>query len=431
LTSQTYQGDTRFTPPTTGTFSYGESGYGPHVLTGLASAEGNETYTYDSNGNMIGNGAGATQHWDPKDRLIAASEDGVEHTHFYDYASKRSIHQVTKNGRTSRTYYVDDVSEFRDGRLVKYLYVGSEKVARADFSGNFGQAIAPDLFYLHDHLGSTIFALDGAGRVRQISSYSPYGYNRFKSIEGTQPIDYGFSGKELHGMPDLSYFETRFLSSGLARFTQTDTLTLNPPDDWRMSPQKWHPYSYCWGNPVTMVDKDGRNAEKQAHMAALEKQYLAAKVRHEFSSSVARDFFESGGRRLIESASGALVGKYGTDSLKTGYLGFQAEDVSRKSNSEVLNFALTEALNTHTPLLGDAVNAFGAILEISASAVFAIDSEIERIGMGDYEIEIMRVQKEIDFDKTLSDIARDLSVHNPGPISGQPIGSQSFLPVMP
>jgi hypothetical protein len=81
--------------------------------------------------------------------------------------------------------------------------------------------------------------------------------------------------------------------------------------------------------------------------------------------------------------------------------------------------------------LGDAVNAFGAILEISASAVFAIDSEIERIGMGDYEIEIMRVQKEIDFDKTLSDIARDLSVHNPGPISGQPIGSQSFLPVMP
>jgi RHS repeat-associated protein len=260
LTTQSYQGDSRFTPPNIGTFSYGENGYGPHVLTGLVSAVGNETYAYDSNGNMTGNGAGAVQQWDPKDRLAAASEDGVEHVHTYDYASKRSIHSVTKEGRTSRTYYIDDVSEFRDGRLVKYIYVGNEKVARADFSSTPGQAIVPDLFYLHDHLGSTTVATDGAGQVRQISSYSPYGHNRFKGLPGSKAIDYGFSGKELHGMPDLSYFETRFLSSGLARFTQTDTLTLNPPDDWRMSPQKWHPYSYCWGNPVTMVDKDGENA---------------------------------------------------------------------------------------------------------------------------------------------------------------------------
>src|SRR5690606_24541838 len=28
------------------------------------------------------------------------------------------------------------------------------------------------------------------------------------------------------------------------------------------SPQKWHPYSYCWGNPVTMVDKDGREGSR-------------------------------------------------------------------------------------------------------------------------------------------------------------------------
>lgn len=261
LTTQSYQGDGRFTPPNTGTFSYGENGYGPHVLTGHFNTETNSSFTYDSNGNMTGNGAGAVQRWDTKDRLAAASEDGVEHQHTYDYASKRSIHTVTKESRTSRTYYIDDVSEFRDGRLVKYIYVGSEKVARSDFSGTPGQAIVPDLFYLHDHLGSTAVAMDTGGKVRQISSYSPYGHNRFKGFSGSKAIDYGFSGKELHDLPDLSFFETRFLSSGLARFTQTDTLTLNPPDDWRMSPQKWHPYSYCWGNPVSMVDRDGKYAE--------------------------------------------------------------------------------------------------------------------------------------------------------------------------
>jgi RHS repeat-associated protein len=110
--------------------------------------------------------------------------------------------------------------------------------------------------------------MDPAGNARQLTSYTPYGHNRFKGLSGSKAIDYGFSGKELHEGPDLSYFETRFLSSGLARFNQTDTLTLNPPEDWRMSPQKWHPYSYCWGNPVTMVDKDGRNSTSpQAQVA--------------------------------------------------------------------------------------------------------------------------------------------------------------------
>ncbi len=269
LRSHRYQGDARFIPPDTGALTYGENGHGPHVLTGLAGAEGTKTFSYDANGNLTGDGGGVTMSWDPKDRLIGAAEDGMEHIHVYDYASKRSIHSLTRDGQTSRTCYIDDVSEFRDGRLVKYIYVGSEKVARSDFSGEPGQPIVPDLFYLHDHLGSTTAATDPAGAVRQISSYSPYGHNRFKEIPGTKAIDYGFSGKELHDSPDLSYFETRFLSSGLARFTQTDTLTLNPPEEWRLSPQKWHPYSYCGGNPVGMVDKGGTNSSPSSQKPGL------------------------------------------------------------------------------------------------------------------------------------------------------------------
>jgi RHS repeat-associated protein len=258
LTRQTHTGDPRFTPPDTGTLRYGENGYGPHVLSSLTGSGPVRNFSYDSNGNMTASGDGAVMTWDPKDRLSTATEAGVEHLHTYDYASKRTIHSVTKDGSTRRTYYIDDVSEFRDGRLVKYIYVGSEKVARSEFSGQPSEAIVPDLFYLHDHLGSTTVAMDPAGNARQLSSYSPYGHNRFKGLQGSKAIDYGFSGKELHEGPDLSYFETRFLSSGLARFNQTDTLTLNPPEDWRMSPQKWHPYSYCGGNPIGRMDKDGR-----------------------------------------------------------------------------------------------------------------------------------------------------------------------------
>lgn len=261
LLRQEYSGDPRFAPPVSGTMRFGERGYGPHVLTGIDEAGGVSELSYDSNGNMTSDGTGAVHEWDPKDRLSAASEGGVEHLHTYDYASKRSIHSVTKGGSTRHTYYIDDVSEFREGRLVKYVYVGSEKVARANFSRSEGGAVSIDQFYLHDHLGSTLVAMDIEGDVEQVSSHSPYGHNRFHAVGGKRSIDYGFSGKELHEDSNLFYFETRFLSSVLARFTQTDSLTLGPPEDWRLSPQKWHSYSYTWGNPVTLVDKDGRFAK--------------------------------------------------------------------------------------------------------------------------------------------------------------------------
>lgn len=260
LLKHTHEGDARFRPPGTGTLSYGGSGKGPHMLTGVNSGETTQAIDYDANGNTVADGRGASMQWDPKDRMIASSENGVMNVFAYDHSSRRAVHTATKNGaETARTYYVDDVSEFRDGRLVKYIYVGKEKVARADFSASAGEAIAPDTFYLHDHLGSGIVATDGQGKVRQISSYTPYGHDRFRGLSPSAAIDYGFSGKELHDSPDLAYFETRFLSSSQARFTQADIMTLDPPADWRANPQKWNSYGYCAGNPITWVDLDGRN----------------------------------------------------------------------------------------------------------------------------------------------------------------------------
>jgi RHS repeat-associated protein len=262
LLKHAHSGDARFRPPGTGTLSYGGSGKGPHMLTGVNSGETTQAIDYDANGNTVADGRGASMQWDPKDRMIASSENGVMNVFAYDHSSRRAVHTATKNGvETARTYYVDDVSEFRDGRLVKYIYVGKEKVARADFSASSGEAIKPDTFYLHDHLGSGIVATDGQGKVRQISSYTPYGHDRFRGLSPSAAIDYGFSGKELHASPDLAYFETRFLSSAQGRFTQADTLALDPPEDWRLSPQNWNSYSYCRGSPLSLVDLDGKAPE--------------------------------------------------------------------------------------------------------------------------------------------------------------------------
>jgi len=260
MVGQFYSGDTRFQPPERGTLAHGERGYGPHVLTTLTTPEGQEIpLAYDANGSMTNLGEFAWMRWDPKNRLMATGEGETVHSHIFDYSNRRAIHRQDSNGvSVARTLYVDQVSEFRDGRLVKYVYVGNLKVARMDFSTPTPQPVMPDLFFLHDHLGSTTMAMDGHGLVRQLCSYAPFGHERFNDLHvGRNSIDYSFGGKELHKGPDLSYFEARFLRTSLGRFISVDPLAADPKSEWLLTPQALNHYAYCVNRPIVCVDPTG------------------------------------------------------------------------------------------------------------------------------------------------------------------------------
>ena len=105
-------------------------------------------------------------------------------------------------------------------------------------------------FYHPDHLGSTALVTDNDGNVVQSIAYIPYGEVFIEERNGTWNTPYLFNGKELDEETGLYYYGARYLNPTNGMWLSTDPLF-----------EKYvgmSPYNYCVGNPVKLVDPDGR-----------------------------------------------------------------------------------------------------------------------------------------------------------------------------
>ena len=106
-------------------------------------------------------------------------------------------------------------------------------------------------FYIHDHLGSTSMVLDIDGNISQSVTYVPYGEVFVEERNGTWNSPYLFNYKELDEETGLYYYGARYLNPTNGMWLSTDPLF-----------EKYvgmSPYNYCAGNPVKLVDPDGRD----------------------------------------------------------------------------------------------------------------------------------------------------------------------------
>ena len=109
-----------------------------------------------------------------------------------------------------------------------------------------------DLYFYHsDHLGSSSFITDADGITTQHLQYLPYG-ELFVEQRATANYftPYKFSAKEKDEETSYSYFGARYLASDFSLWLSVDPMADKYPS---MSP-----YMYCAGNPVMLVDPDGR-----------------------------------------------------------------------------------------------------------------------------------------------------------------------------
>ena len=106
-------------------------------------------------------------------------------------------------------------------------------------------------FYHPDHLGSTTVVTDLDGEVTQNVAYIPYGEVFVEQRNGTWNTPYLFNAKELDEETGLYYYGARYLDPTGVRWLSVD--------------QKYtdycgaSPYNYCLGNPVKMIDEDGKD----------------------------------------------------------------------------------------------------------------------------------------------------------------------------
>ena len=112
-------------------------------------------------------------------------------------------------------------------------------------------------YYHQDHLGSSSVLTDAAGALVSETANYAFGFARNEFLPRNLREPYGFTQKEQDTETGLSYFESRFLVTRLARFMSVDAKAEEISLSMLKEPSTLNSYSYTENNPLTQTDPDG------------------------------------------------------------------------------------------------------------------------------------------------------------------------------
>ena len=112
-------------------------------------------------------------------------------------------------------------------------------------------------FYHSDHLGSTSYITDEHANITQYDAYLPYGELLVDEHSSSEDLPYKFNGKQFDDETGLYYYGARYMNPVTSLWYGVD------PQIEKML--KDGSYSYCFGNPIKLIDPNGeRPTEEEA-----------------------------------------------------------------------------------------------------------------------------------------------------------------------
>jgi RHS repeat-associated protein len=202
------------------------------------------SFTYDSAGNLTGDGA-FTYAYDGANRMkqaqqVAAPNTVTSSTYFGPLRIKKVV------GSTTTLYLYSGsklIAEYVNGSLSKeYIYAGSALLATV---------AGTSTTYHHADLLSNRAETDATGAVARTFGHFPYGESWYESA--SDPMKFTtYSRDSGTGETGLDYAMFRQYNSGQARFMSADLLSGNIG-----SPQSLNRYSYTGNDPINGVDPLG------------------------------------------------------------------------------------------------------------------------------------------------------------------------------
>ena len=258
--------------------------------------------------------------WDEENRLLAVNNNGSVSCYFYDAAGERTVKLTSESemvhvngkkvgGNDNICKFTAYVSPYfvvsNGGAYTKHIYAASQSIAsklgnvdgfgadprRVEMAGGktysdfqkdkigarfeeLGftysapekEKVIPDstvdseepenlvFFYHPDHLGSTSYVTDADGNIAQHVEYIPYGEVFVEERNNSFSTNYLFNAKELDNETGLYYYGARYLDPTGAMWLSVDPM-------WEKNIDA-NPYNYCHGNPVKLIDPDGRDDYK-------------------------------------------------------------------------------------------------------------------------------------------------------------------------
>ena len=263
-----------------GLFRYGYDPLGR--LTSVTHENEIQKFTYDAFGNRLTSQQGnqTTRYaYNAANQLVQTKADDVVNDYRYD--GRGNLTQITENGTLKQSFTFDATNRMREAVTAgvgqaAYTYDGFlNRVQTGDArhildrtlpynnllmtEGGSNQRFTwgnelistsgeHDMFYLHDHLGSPIRLMWNLA--------TPLAYDAFGVVTKGDPGNrqpFGFTGYQADAVSGLNYAQARYHAPEAGRFVSEDVVKghINMP-------KSLNAYTYCWNQPMTMVDLDGR-----------------------------------------------------------------------------------------------------------------------------------------------------------------------------
>jgi RHS repeat-associated protein len=202
------------------------------------------SYTYDNNGNSLSkiDSSGTTTFtWNEENQLKQVTlANALTVTYKYDALGRR-IQRSTSNGAVQKFVYdsQDVIQDLDDSGQVITSYLNGpgidNKIRQTDANGN--------LYYVADHLGSTIALTNDSGEMVE-----GIGYDSFGNSTGSSLTRYTYTGREFDPDTGLYYYRARFYDAQVGRFISEDPIALNGGLNL---------YTYVKNDPLRFVDPSG------------------------------------------------------------------------------------------------------------------------------------------------------------------------------
>jgi RHS repeat-associated protein len=258
---------------------------GPQIGTNFAS------YTYDAAGNQTSRcysadtrppcpGEAMEYVYDGKDQLRRATKmvNGIvtgSEVYWYDHDGQRiAVLKRDANGDpTELVWFNKDVQAHYDAsgtvtHTYSHLSLGTP-VARVKRTSNTATSVE---YQFHGLASNTIAAVAHDGTINASFSYAPFG----EVIEATDVGGQGagtavhqrrLNDKHQDKLSALAYYGFRYYDQTLIGWTQADPLYRFQPDRaWNM-PRRSNLYSFVLGNPLRLIDPDGREVTEAPNPA--------------------------------------------------------------------------------------------------------------------------------------------------------------------
>jgi RHS repeat-associated protein len=184
----------------------------------------------------------------------------------YDWDARGRLTQITMPSDKIIKYRYDAlgrrISREIDGVMTSFLYDGVEVLLDRKSDGssvdyingpNIDQKLRQtsqggNLYFVHDHLGSTAAILDSSGAVvMRDNRYEPYGSRANNTL-----VRYGFTGREHEEESELIFYRARYYDSSCGRFISEDPI---------QEAGGMNLYRYVMNNPITYSDSFGLSTD--------------------------------------------------------------------------------------------------------------------------------------------------------------------------